>query len=144
MFATSQGPLDACFVFAANWKKGSGYCVLWGQLSAVQREVIEASKINECRNIMVGRLIWHFMHRTPVKIYERWQHHQDVVLNVQVYPPLEIFSCSPPSFFEEAIFVNALPVGELGSPSTPPALSGQGSWTHRFRLQFLFGVSGKD
>merc|ERR1712107_319626 len=50
MFATSLGPHDACFVIAANWRKGSGYKVLQGQLSAVQKEVIEASKINECRN----------------------------------------------------------------------------------------------
>merc|ERR1712136_42833 len=66
MFATSLGPHDACFVIAANWRKGSGYKVLQGQLSAVQKEVIEASKINECRNGVIGRLIWHFVHHTPV------------------------------------------------------------------------------
>ena len=54
---------------------------------------------------------------------------------------LQLLPCSP-SFFEEATFVNALPVDELGSPSIPPAFSGQGSWTHRFRLQFFVGVSG--
>jgi len=69
MFATSLGPHDACFVIAANWRKGSGYKVLQGQLSAVQKEVIEASKINECRNGVIGRLIWHFVHHTPVHLF---------------------------------------------------------------------------
>ena len=58
-----------------------------------------------------------------------------------MYTPLEIYSCSP-SFFGEATFVNALSVDELASPPVPPAFSGQGSWTHRFRLQFFVGVSG--
>merc|ERR1712107_590448 len=49
--------------------KGSGYKVLQGQLSAVQKEVIEASKINECRNGVIGRLIWHFVHHTPVHLF---------------------------------------------------------------------------
>jgi len=75
MFATSLGPNDACFVVAANHIKGSGILCLWGQLSAVQKEVIEASKINECRFCLIGRLIWHFVHHTPVHLFgggPRW------------------------------------------------------------------------
>ena len=45
MFATSLGPDDACFVAGASWVKNSGYVVTWGQLSAVQKEIIEASKV---------------------------------------------------------------------------------------------------
>jgi len=69
MFATSLGPDDACFVAGANWVKNSGYCVLWGQLSAVQKEIIEASKVDECAFGLVGRLIWHFVHHTPVHLW---------------------------------------------------------------------------
>ena len=69
MFATSLGPGDACFVAGANWNKGSGWCVLWGQLSAVQKEIIEASKVDECANGIVGRYIWHFVHHTPVHLW---------------------------------------------------------------------------
>merc|ERR1711874_441366 len=54
MFATSLGPDDACFVAGANWEKGSGYMVTWGALSAVQKEIIEASKVDECAFGMVG------------------------------------------------------------------------------------------
>jgi hypothetical protein len=69
MFATSLGPDDACFVAGANWQKGSGLCCVWGQLAAVQKEIIEASKVDECANGLVGRLIWHFVHHTPVHLW---------------------------------------------------------------------------
>jgi len=75
MFATSLGPNDACFVLGANWEKGSGYTVVWGAPCAVQKEIIEASKVDECRNGMVGRVIWHFVHHTPVHLFgggPRW------------------------------------------------------------------------
>jgi len=72
MFATSLGPDDACFVLGANWEKGSGVLCFWkGQLSAVQKEIIEASKINECRYGLTGRLIWHFVHHTPFHFWGR-------------------------------------------------------------------------
>jgi len=69
MFATSLGPNDACFVAGANWAKGSGYTVVWGAPCAVQKEIIEASKVSECRNRIVGRCIWHFVHHTPVHLF---------------------------------------------------------------------------
>jgi len=75
MFATSLGPNDACFVLGANWEKGSGYTVVWGAPCAVQKEIIEASKVDECANGMVGRVIWHFVHHTPVHLFgggPRW------------------------------------------------------------------------
>merc|ERR1712166_1379185 len=65
MFATSLGPDDACFVAGANWTKGTGLCCTWGSLSAVQKEIIEASKIDECAHGFIGRCIWHFVHHTP-------------------------------------------------------------------------------
>jgi len=69
MFATSLGPHDACFVMAANENKGSGYMVNWWIPAALQKEVIETSKIDECRNGCMGILIWHFVHHTPVHLW---------------------------------------------------------------------------
>mmetsp|Transcript_12088 Transcript_12088/g.21793 ORF Transcript_12088/g.21793 Transcript_12088/m.21793 type:complete len:472 (+) Transcript_12088:67-1482(+) len=78
MFATSLGPNDACFVAGANWKKGSGITCTWGSLSAVQKEFIEASKVDECAFGLIGRLIWHFVHHTPVHLWgggPKWGYH---------------------------------------------------------------------
>jgi len=69
MFATSLGPDDACFVAGANWVKNSGLCCVWGQCCAVQKEVIEASKVDECAFGVIGRCIWHFVHHTPVHLF---------------------------------------------------------------------------
>merc|ERR1712000_383140 len=55
MFATSLGPDDACFVAGASWVKNSGIMCTWGQLSAVQKEIIEASKVDECAYGIIGR-----------------------------------------------------------------------------------------
>jgi len=69
MFATSLGPDDACFVCGANWNKGSGYMCTWGSGSAVQKEIIEASKVDECAFGIVGRCIWYFVHHTPIHLW---------------------------------------------------------------------------
>jgi len=71
MFATSLGPHDACFVLAANETKGSGWMVNWWIPAALQKEIIETSKINECRNGIIGILIWHFVHHTPTNLFGR-------------------------------------------------------------------------
>jgi len=71
MFATSLGPHDACFVLAANETKGSGWMVNWWIPAALQKEIIETTKINECKNGIVGVLIWHFVHHTPVNLFGR-------------------------------------------------------------------------
>ncbi|CAK9022814.1 unnamed protein product [Durusdinium trenchii] len=67
MFATSLGPDDACFVAGANWQKNSGLMCVWGQVCAVQKEFIEASKTDECAYGFIGRCIWYFVHHTPVR-----------------------------------------------------------------------------
>merc|ERR1712000_208228 len=69
MFATSLGPKDACFVLGANWEKGSGYTVVWGRLCAWQKWIIEWSKVDECAYGIIGRLIWHFVHHTPIHLF---------------------------------------------------------------------------
>jgi len=71
MFATSLGPHDACFVLAANEKKGSGYMVNWWYPAALQKEIIESTKINECRDCIIGKMIWHFVHHTPFNLWGR-------------------------------------------------------------------------
>jgi len=71
MFATSLGPHDACFVMAANEIKGSGYMVNWWIPGALQKEVIETTKVNECKNGIIGILIWHFVHHTPINLFGR-------------------------------------------------------------------------
>jgi len=71
MFATSLGPHDACFVCAANEIKGSGYMVNWWIPGALQKEVIETTKVNECKNGIIGILIWHFVHHTPINLFGR-------------------------------------------------------------------------
>merc|ERR1712217_886432 len=65
MFATSLGPHDACFVLAANENKGSGYMVNWWIWAALQKEVIETTKVDECKDRFIGKWIWHFVHHTP-------------------------------------------------------------------------------
>jgi len=69
MFATSLGPHDACFVLAANDKKCSGWMVNWWYPAALQKEIIETTKIDECKHGLVGRCIWHFVHHTPVHLF---------------------------------------------------------------------------
>lgn len=69
MFATSLGPHDACFVIAANHKPKSGYMVLKGFASAVQKELIETTKVDECKMGFIGLLGWHFVHHTPVHLF---------------------------------------------------------------------------
>ncbi len=69
MFATSLGPDDACFVLAANHRPKSGYMVVWGWPCAIQKELIETTKVDECRMGLIGILIWHFVHHTPVHLW---------------------------------------------------------------------------
>jgi len=71
MFATSLGPHDACFVMAANENKGSGYMVNWWLPAAIQKEFIETTKIDECKDGCVGFMIWYFVHHTPLHLWGR-------------------------------------------------------------------------
>jgi hypothetical protein len=69
MFATSLGPDDACFVAGANWEKNSGFMATWASVAAVQKEIIEATITDEAQYGLIGRLIWHFVHHTPVHLF---------------------------------------------------------------------------
>ena len=65
MFATSLGPDDACFVCNAKSTPGTGILTLWGKASAIQKELIESTKVDECKYGLIGRMGWHFVHHTP-------------------------------------------------------------------------------
>ncbi|KAF4661948.1 hypothetical protein FOL47_006478 [Perkinsus chesapeaki] len=65
MFATSLGPNKACFVMGAKSAPGTGHMVLWGKLSAIQKELIESTKVNENKRGIIGSWGWHFVHHTP-------------------------------------------------------------------------------
>jgi hypothetical protein len=69
MFATSLGPDDACFVAGANWVPNSGFMVTWGWVAAVQKEIIEATITDEASYGLIGRLIWHLVHHTPLHLF---------------------------------------------------------------------------
>lgn len=71
MFATSLGPHDACFVVAANENPHSGYMVNWWYPAAIQKEIIETTKVDEMKDNCIGILIWHFVHHTPVNCWGR-------------------------------------------------------------------------
>lgn len=71
MFATSLGPRDACFVLGANEKKGSGCMANWSTLAAVQKELIESTKIDECKGRPIGKMVWHLVHHTPINMWGR-------------------------------------------------------------------------
>jgi len=47
----------------------SGWMVLWGWASAYQKELIETTKIDECKHGLIGRLGWHFVHHTPFHLW---------------------------------------------------------------------------
>lgn len=71
MFATSLGPHDACFVLAANETPKSGFMVNWWIPAALQKEIIETTKVDEMKDNCIGILIWHFVHHTPCNCWGR-------------------------------------------------------------------------
>eukprot|EP00931_Biecheleriopsis_adriatica_P022904 TRINITY_DN14591_c0_g1_i1.p1 TRINITY_DN14591_c0_g1~~TRINITY_DN14591_c0_g1_i1.p1 ORF type:complete len:457 (-),score=93.78 TRINITY_DN14591_c0_g1_i1:180-1550(-) len=65
MFATSLGPSDACFVMGATHEKGTGWMVNWWLPAVLQKDLIERTKLMECRGEALGRMVWHFVHHRP-------------------------------------------------------------------------------
>merc|ERR1712070_504362 len=51
--------------------------VNWYLPAALQKEIIETTKVNECKNGIIGILIWHFVHHTPMNCFGRgpWKPH---------------------------------------------------------------------
>jgi NADH dehydrogenase FAD-containing subunit len=69
MVVLSLGLRDACFVFANNHEDGSGIVGLVGVLAVLQKDAIEISKVTEERHGIIGRMIWHYVHNTPVHLW---------------------------------------------------------------------------
>merc|ERR1712203_531880 len=59
------------------WGDGTVYAVgdcnlgCIGEPPNFGKEIIETTKINECKNGLIGILIWHFVHHTPVNLFAR-------------------------------------------------------------------------
>lgn len=60
--ATSLGPHDATMVAGSTSKSGSGRTVLWGYPSALQKEFIRWSKVDQINNGCIGSLVWKLVH----------------------------------------------------------------------------------
>jgi len=61
--ATSLGPHDAAFVAGGRCgEPGSGYTVLTGHLSALNKEFIRWSKVDQIRGGCIGALVWKLIH----------------------------------------------------------------------------------
>jgi hypothetical protein len=43
--------------------------VNWWIPAALQKEIIETSKIDECKDRWIGILGWHFVHHTPIHLW---------------------------------------------------------------------------
>ncbi|KAF4661947.1 hypothetical protein FOL47_006477 [Perkinsus chesapeaki] len=65
MFATSLGSKDGCFVTGAKACPGKGHVILWGLPSAIQKDLIESTKVDEHRGGLFGKCAWYFVHHTP-------------------------------------------------------------------------------
>jgi len=69
MFATSLGPHDACFVIDGGHAPGAGYMVNWYLPAAIQKEIIETTKVDEMKDNFIGIWIWHWVHHTPCNCF---------------------------------------------------------------------------
>lgn len=69
MFATSLGPRDACSIAGANANKNSGWMVSRWKVAAFQKNFIEKTKVWECQNGCVSKMIWHYVHHMPVNLW---------------------------------------------------------------------------
>mmetsp|Transcript_52730 Transcript_52730/g.122716 ORF Transcript_52730/g.122716 Transcript_52730/m.122716 type:complete len:464 (-) Transcript_52730:44-1435(-) len=79
LFATSLGVRDGCFVAGAErqrgganqpvGQRGSGLVVAWGGLASFTKNFIERTKMMECQDKCLGKVLWHFVHRMPVNLW---------------------------------------------------------------------------
>uniref|UniRef100_A0A7S4T1Y1 FAD/NAD(P)-binding domain-containing protein n=1 Tax=Alexandrium monilatum TaxID=311494 RepID=A0A7S4T1Y1_9DINO len=69
IFATSLGPKDGCLVVGSTYVKGSGVVASTGLLAHWEKSFIERSKMSECQDRCFGKMVWHFVHRTPVILW---------------------------------------------------------------------------
>merc|ERR1712083_210256 len=69
IFAISLGPQDGCVVVGAGDVSGSGRLWSRGLVAVMQKELIETTKIAQCRgNHTLSQLLWHMIHYWPVNL----------------------------------------------------------------------------
>lgn len=70
MFAISLGPSDGCFIVGVNHLKDSGRIKYTGQIAAALKELIETTKVAQCRGEhSLSQLIWYTIHHWPLNLW---------------------------------------------------------------------------
>jgi len=72
IYAISLGPHDGCMVVGSKEKAGSGRMWLRGLAAAAQKELIETTKLAQCRgDHYLARFLWFSVHHWPVNLCGR-------------------------------------------------------------------------
>jgi len=72
IFAISLGPEDGCVVMGLSGGKDSGRLWSHGLVAAAQKELIESTKIAQCRgDHNLSALVWYLIHHWPVNLWGR-------------------------------------------------------------------------
>lgn len=70
IFAVSLGPHDGCVVVGASSEKNSGRLWSRGWAAAAQKELIETTKLAQCRgDHLLSSVIWHLIHHFPIHLW---------------------------------------------------------------------------
>lgn len=70
VFAVSLGREDGVFITGCNHQKGSGEIKCRGRLSAVLNELIESTKMGQCRgNSLIASTLWYLIHHWPINLW---------------------------------------------------------------------------
>eukprot|EP00930_Biecheleria_cincta_P007446 TRINITY_DN108664_c0_g1_i1.p1 TRINITY_DN108664_c0_g1~~TRINITY_DN108664_c0_g1_i1.p1 ORF type:complete len:476 (+),score=69.26 TRINITY_DN108664_c0_g1_i1:25-1452(+) len=73
IFAISLGPNDGCVVVDVSWDKGSGRLWSKGALAAALKELIETTKVAQCRcDHRLSYFLWHQVHHFPINMCNIW------------------------------------------------------------------------
>uniref|UniRef100_A0A7S4S6Z1 FAD/NAD(P)-binding domain-containing protein n=1 Tax=Alexandrium monilatum TaxID=311494 RepID=A0A7S4S6Z1_9DINO len=69
IFAISLGPEDGCVVLGLDGSRDSGRLWSHGLVAAAQKELIETTKVAQCRgDHHLSSFIWHWIHHCPVNL----------------------------------------------------------------------------
>lgn len=75
IFAVSLGPSDGCIITGGthegSQQMNMGRLAFVGLAAAVQKELIETTKVDECKGGFIGEWIWYFVHHTPLNLFGR-------------------------------------------------------------------------
>eukprot|EP00927_Polykrikos_kofoidii_P053578 TRINITY_DN48184_c0_g1_i1.p1 TRINITY_DN48184_c0_g1~~TRINITY_DN48184_c0_g1_i1.p1 ORF type:complete len:472 (-),score=45.95 TRINITY_DN48184_c0_g1_i1:68-1483(-) len=68
-YSISLGPNDGCFIVGATHAKDSGSVVSWWRAAAVQKTLLETTKVDASRGRFVGATIWYLVHNFPLNLW---------------------------------------------------------------------------